>query len=74
MSVYAHTRGGKSGIPLLRFAARPEECENLTAKLIGAVLTTLLPQLRALTVTGSACEFIAGTQAFCRKTFLRAGL
>lgn len=68
MIVYAHTcEGAKGGIPLLCFAARPEEYENLTAKLIGAVLTTLCPQIWALTVTGSACEFIAGTQAFCCK-------
>lgn len=41
--VYSHMCEGKSGILLLGFAARPEEHENLTAKLIGAVLTTLHP-------------------------------
>lgn len=42
--VYAHMCEGKNGILLLGFAARPEEHENLTAKRIGAVLTTLHPR------------------------------
>lgn len=43
--VFTYVCGGKSGISLLCFAARPEGHENLTAKLIGAVLVTLHPCL-----------------------------